>query len=217
MSEALAGAQRAGWVQPLPFERLGFLDPAARLRCADALRTLRRLKLGNVGIRRLVIALRDERARDTIIESWPNLGADLKALQRVVDQARALASELASATPLARAQIATAGLQTMGDSAAPNRLMSDLQQLASGCAGRLVVLPKQGRAACHPHIIHAVALAMAPIDVKPAVSATGRFYSACKAAFTLAGVTNVVKGQPRQPSPAGSIRAYLKARSSRKE
>ena len=199
----------AAWVEPLPIERTDNIDRALRIRQASALRTLRRLNLGNRDIRAFVRDLRTERARDTIVNSWPTVGEDRKKLERIAALASLLGAELASASPKASSELATGMLVTLGVITPLQRLQNDLPSLTEACLRRLEVMPKQSHARSHSNVIRVVALALAPLNIAPTVS-RGRFHEACEAAFALAGVVTRKGERSWQPSPTASIRAFLR-------
>lgn len=197
-----------GWVQPLPFERVGRAasEKGYRLECARALRVLRRVGLSNAGIRQLVRGLRVARESVRVEDSWPSLAEDRDALAALANRARALKAALDELSPRARAQLATGTLQSVGDAALPERLRTDLQFVEMACLLRVRAMPSQSRERNHASVVEAVRTAVAPFGVAPGRG--GRFQAACDAAFVLCDFQKITKGRAVRVTSEGSIKAH---------
>jgi len=182
----------AGWGTPLP------RHAAAREGRLGAVHELRNAGLSLRQVKALLRTLEHEHSTRAITTKWPTVGEDRKVLQAVADLAECLAIVLRGASPNAQAQIETAAHVVLRDWSYPRRARAELAVFARGLRARLDKMPAQSRNRSPVGIVRALLLVAGQTLPEPTTEQSSRFYTACRAAFTLAGVTT---------SPDRAIRA----------
>lgn len=187
---------------PLPFMRKAC--PTSDVRRLAMARVQELIQLGFTGsmVRTLIRALIVENARYRIEDSLPTIG----------DVRKALMASQSLASQLSHVLIAVHGCNIGAD-----KLSLSLTMFARTCGECLATLPHQSRRRNHEKLIVRIAQITAPLQISVTPRAGTRFFIICAAAFALAGVTKVAakKGSKKAsskapPSPAASIRSYLK-------
>lgn len=183
--------ESAAWVTPAKVAR------AERL---EAVCELRALGLTSFEVRRLFRRLADEVTAAAIVATWPTVTEDKATLRAAADLAQGLAEVLGRASPRASTELATAGLQGLGNCMFPDSAAQDLAKFAAAVRLRIESMPDQTRREAPRRFVRAVRQVAGHKLGAETTYQEAPFRRACVAAFALAGVWT---------SPDAAIRAVV--------
>lgn len=184
--------ESAAWVTPAKVDRAEKLQ---------AVRELRALGLASFDVRRLLRRLAEEVTAAAIVATWPTVTEDKATLRAAAELAQGLAEVLGRASPRASAELATAGLQGLGNCMFPDSAAEDLSKFAAAVRLRIESMPDQTRREAPKRFVRAVRQVAGHKLGAETTYPEGAFRRACVAAFALAGVWT---------SPDAAIRAVVR-------